>query len=303
LAVTLRRCDVLPIRTQDQELTRFSRDVIHEFQTLEPGGAPGPPGPPGAPGAPGIPGTTPVGAPWTTALDLDLLTAPAQAFNVDGAHLFLGYTWTRANSAGGGTIATDGTTGLAVTPTMNTDFNGAIKTLPFLTLPLPQAIANVDAISELRLWAWISAYNGAANFDVADLMLETNATANANSVSYHASRGIVVGGAGIACHMNILGSNPGFSTSLMAIGAANDVCVVHVPSVAHHDVQLLHGSYAAGWPAASALTPVQGYRGVAGNVNYRNLRADLFGLTLGAHRATSGTALVVKFGRVRVDYR
>jgi hypothetical protein len=233
-----------------------------------------------------------------TVLDLDFTTLASQTFSANQNYTIGGYTWTKVNTANETAAATLNSNGLTFTPVSATDYVTATRTLPGLFMALQQVIPGFRGDMGVRVWAYNSSINNAANFDLAVLAVDTNSTA----YSYVYKRGTAAGGAGATSIINVNSVNAsGNVNDLYAIGAANNVMVLEIPSITGSHWRSFRGSFSGNnWPRMEELTQHNSYT-LTGTANTSGVTPQNLGVFLGAQRAGSGTSLTVRFARLRID--
>jgi hypothetical protein len=252
-------------------------------------------------------GSSSSAAGWATALDLDISAQPLQAMGADGNYTIGGLTVKRENAANDAVaMALINGQGLVIQPNAASDFNNATRTCPLVWISLSQlGIPNLSWSTGIRVSAYVSAANYAANYDNSVVALDGDNTQFV-SASF---RGIAVAGAGQITRRILGGVTTGTGEINVANTAANNVQSVLVNALGGSSVFAhLFGQYAAGWPADSAMgfaggiADAAGFGSTAGGPAAGNAPGN-YGVVLGALRAGSGTALSVTFARLKVEYR
>lgn len=263
----------------------------------------------------------PVGRGWITAFDFDFTAQTTQTLGSDGNFNVGGYQWNKSNSANDASamVVTNGT-GLVVQPVANTNYNGSTRTLPALWLPFAQvpALSQLDSSSALRIWAHIASFNGAASFDDAVLAIDSNTL---GAMAHQGLRGWgLSGNPGFSGQQqingnSITGSSTFVSGNTIAFGGTSNVLVIEVDKLMFGTMKVSGGGYglASGktWPDASnlilwatSIPNTNAYNSFlpASAIPY-NVILQQLGVTLGARRSNSGTALNTTFGHLRIDYK
>jgi hypothetical protein len=238
---------------------------------------------------------------WVTALDLDFSAQANQTLSPDGNYVVGGYTWTKENSAADNVaMAVVNGSGLVIRPVAASNYIAGTRTAPILRIDLSSLISGYLWSYALRGWIYVSACNDNANFDFFTLAFETGTGASTAS-SMQAGR-IRNSGQKLRNYLTYLTTNV---TQFSSTNASADVRVLEAQDgVLSSDFRCWTGTYAAGWPAVTALIP--GLRPAnAGNFNLVGVAAAPTNgnLVLTAGRVSSATALSVTIARVRVDYR
>jgi hypothetical protein len=233
-----------------------------------------------------------------TVLDLDFTTQGTQTFSSNIVYTIGGYPFTKINSANETTASTLDSTGITFVPISATDYFTTVRTLPGLHLPLQKVIPSFRGDMGLRIWAYNSSNNAAANFDNAVMAMDTGS----NAYSYGYRRGFSSTGAGATGLMTINSANPtGQIVDLFTLGTGNNVMVLEIPSITGSSWRSFRGAFAGNyWPAMETLTQHQSYT-LTGTIVTTGVTPQSLGVFLGAMRATSATALTVKFARLRID--
>ncbi len=252
---------------------------------------------------------------WVTAYDVDLTAQGSQSLSADQNYTINSKTWTKVNSnCDNVAMALTSGVGLVIQPknggaASNYDIQaGAQRTCPLLSLPLAQIGTVLTQDFGVRIWVYNSVTNAAANFDNAVFGLDNASGAQATNISYVGVRGYTAASTiGIGCQTYYTSGASGtarqawFATDALTIGAANNVAVLEIPSLAGTTARLRYGSYSSGWPTEANL--ITGRTGVgAGLANITGLTPALMQVVLGAMRFNSATAFSTTFARLRVDY-
>lgn len=233
-----------------------------------------------------------------TVLDMDFTTLGSQTFSANQNYTVGGYTWTKINTANETTAATLSSSGLTFVPVSATDYFSATRTLPGLLLPFQQIVPGFRGDMGVRIWAYNSANNAAANFDNAVMAVENSAI----TYSYGMIRGFTSGGQGSAVRLSVNNANPsGQVNDLFTLGTTNNVMVLEIPSITGSHWRSFRGAFAGNsWPRMEELTQHNSYM-QTGTVVTTAVTPQSLCVLLGAVRAASGTALTVRFARLRVD--
>jgi hypothetical protein len=120
--------------------------------------------------------------------------------------------------------------------------------------------------------------------------------------SYGQIRGFTSTGQGSSTRLSVNSANPsGQINDLFTLGTTNNVMVLEIPSVTGSAWRAFRGSYAGNyWPLMETLTQHQSYT-LSGTIVTTGVTPQSLGILLGAIRAASGTALTVRFARLRID--
>ncbi len=252
---------------------------------------------------------------WRTIYDLDFSAAANHTFSPNGGVGVDsngagpgGFTWYSFGSGGyaASTAIVNGS-GLIVQPGSTTDYNGATRTFCGIFLPLSfiLPVSEYDPSMGIRLWAYASAQNSAANYDNSVIAIDC---ADASGFQYVQKRGHGTAGVGLASYFGNAGSNvSGFLSDGVGMANSNDVQVIETPSLGDAVYSSYFGQYSAGWPAIKDLTPCFGYKdGATAGYGRGGIKTGIvsgIGFSLGAQRAGSGTSFSVTFARMRVDVR
>lgn len=237
---------------------------------------------------------------WQTALDLDFSAQGSQAMGTNGSYTIGGYSWSRQNAASDRVaMALTNGTGLVIQPGTS-DYFDATRTVPLVRLPLSQlAIPNLSWSTRLRIWAYISADNSAANFDFCGAGLDNDATTR----DFLTVRMFNTTG-NIGVRKNVDSVRTDALTSGLTLGATNRVIVCELEGVLPTQMRAYYGSFGAtDFPTLTTLQATAG-QSLAPLVSSGATVPDAMGVVLFAGRATpSATLLSVTFKKVRVDYK
>lgn len=237
---------------------------------------------------------------WITAMDLDFTAQTTQTLSPDGNYTIGSYTFAKINSAHDSTamVLTNGV-GVVIVPDSASNYYTTTRTLPALTVNLTDIIPNLTLTSRVRAWLYISAYNGAANYDAADLAIE-NPTSNSN----YSIRKIYNTSSRFYAGSLYNGSNRTDIYSSVVANTNNVIVVDLIGGVVGYMASQCVGTWSSGWPAPSSLLPVA-LCGV-GSTTEVNLEAagatSLWKVLIGANRNGSGTALSVTLARLKIEY-
>lgn len=142
---------------------------------------------------------------WASVYEIDFSAEATQAFTADGSVLIDGKTWTVANKAAATTFGITNGSGLIIGPsTSNTEYSGANRTCPIITIPVSSLLSSFDLFAhELRLTVYLSAINGDANTELARAGFEvTSAPTNQNVM---VAKGFGLGAVTIRSVFNLAG--------------------------------------------------------------------------------------------------
>lgn len=242
---------------------------------------------------------------WQTVLDLDFTAQTTQTLSPDTTYSIGGLTFTKRNSANetANTVLTNGT-GISFTPSTAGDFINSTRSFPYLFLPFSQLpMPNLDWSSGIRVWAYISASNAAANFDNSILAVG----GDSNSDWYYATFRGFNASQGLWLRRTINASTT--TSGVFGVTLSNSAFQVMGLTVDSLWGATMHGNLTTGtgspWPTyvrpMNMITDGTGAQtdGFAGN----SLTPGAMGLWFGAMRPTSGTAFVSTIARLRVDVR
>jgi len=237
---------------------------------------------------------------WQTALDLDFTAQGTQTLSSNTTYTIGGLSWTKTNSANEAASATIDSNGLTFQPSSATDLNGATLTLPGIHCLLKNIIPNFDLSMGIRVTIYNSSLNNAANYDNAVVGISTNNT----TFGVHVKRGHGTSGQGFQSTYTRSGANvSGFISSGLAPSSTNDCLVIEIPEIGNfRGFKTYDGDYSTGFPNMSAVSPHKGYLVATGTQNNDDLTINNLGIFLGAQRAGSGTSLVVRYARIKVEY-
>jgi hypothetical protein len=257
----------------------------------------------------------PAGRGWITALDFDFSAQANQTLSAgDTQYTIGGLQFFKSNSANeAAPMAVNAGSGLTIQPVSNTDYTSTVRTAPILWLPFSQVpgLANLEWSNGIRVWHYIEADNGAANFDNSIGGIDANDT---GTLAYVIQRGH--GTASICMStLNLInaGSPNGFvAGNALTLGAANNVFMLEVPRLLGTQYNTYFGAFsaAAGLPPAHAMSSyVMDQSGATASAAFsapvppKAITPQSLGVLCSAKRAGSGTALSVTFGRIRIDYK
>lgn len=249
---------------------------------------------------------------WITALDLDLTTQGSQTLNSDTNFTIGGLTWTKMNTANDASpmTLTNGS-GIIITPNSTSNISAGTFTPPALRIPITSIVPAFTSITPLRIWAWISSSNEAANFDEAVFGITVPNAGFPNQMTYNVYRGFAGAANGWGSQITMLDSNVLFTSPAAQPLTTNRVGVMTMPSgVVGGLAPLLTGPTVSGgvWPALQSLTlSTIGAATSASSGSISNSSSGAHALSeinffLGAIRAGSVTAFTCTFARFRVDY-
>lgn len=241
---------------------------------------------------------------WITALDLDFTAQPSQSLGTDGNYTIGGYPFFKSNSANDNTpMALTNGTGIVIIPKAGgTDYFSGTINLPLIRIFLSNVIGNFSYGMPLRLWAYNSSINPAAEFDESTLTLESAGVSSLN-FNYAFKKGFNNNNAnGYITTMNINSSNQGQQNEQAF--TTDNVMVLEIPrGLPSLEFRTYTGLYSNGWPAASALNPHTMYTVSTQNPTTSIGAASNWTMSLGAERVNSATNLTVVFARMRIDYK
>jgi hypothetical protein len=233
-----------------------------------------------------------------TVLDLDLTVQGSQTFSANQNYTIGGYTFTKINTASEASAATLGNTGITITPSATNDYVTSTRTVPGLFAGLQQFVPGLRGDMGVRIWAYNSSINNAANFDNAIMALDTGTM----SYSYCYKRGTGTTGAGSQSFMTVNSvASSGLIADLFTPGTTNNVMVMEIPSITGSAWRAFRGGFSGNnWPRMEELTQHNSYT-LTGTVNTTGVTPQSLGVLLAAQRAGSATSLTVKFARLRID--
>lgn len=235
---------------------------------------------------------------WVGVYELDFREEPSQTLGTDTTFTVGGKPWTKINSANDAVaMAIVNGSGLVIQPGSTSDYNGATRTLPGLALPLSQIVPGFQVGMGVRLWAYVSSYNGGSNYDNAVIAIDTQSSSHGHILK----RGNGTTGVGFEGFININSSNQGFyGRTGLTIGSTNNVMVLESQRWGDPVQYFRYGAWEGSFPGANTL--------LSAKFGQIALAPDTTGVTslnaaalLGAQRAGSGTSLSVTFERVRVE--
>lgn len=236
----------------------------------------------------------------TVAMDCDLTAQGTATFATDTTYSLCGTTITKFNSANDSVAANVGATGLVFTPVNGTDYNGGTRSFIGIYVDLATLIPTYDPGMHVRASAYVSSQNFTANYDGAVIAIESGDT----TMSYVMKYGYGTTSLGQQALFNYNAINTsGFMSESLTPGSTNNVMVLDVPNMGVPQFTSFHGGYSAGWPLGSALKQHRIYTGPAATEDYTLMSGKTYKVSLGAQRAGSGTSLVVKFSRIKIEYR
>lgn len=235
---------------------------------------------------------------YQTTLDIDFSAQSSQTLSSNTTYTIGGLTWTRQNIAnypaagnGGGIAVTNGS-GVVITPQATTDYGTAVRTAPILHLPFSQlSIPNLTWSTRIRVSAFMSADNIAANGDTGELIIESLPALGAVSTRYAlASRGYSGGG-----YLGYNDSSPSPTIKAMTLDATNRALYLEMQLGmigASNNVQYASALQATPTPAVYKLNAIAA----------PSVALSTMGVTLNALRAASATALSITWSRLIVEY-
>jgi hypothetical protein len=261
----------------------------------------------------------PTSAGWTTALDLDLSAQGNQTLAPDGPYTIGGVVWNKINTTNeAAPTAIVAGQGLVIQPASATDYSNDVRSLPAIMLPLTSLtdLSNIDWSTPLRLWAWVSVQNIAANYDGACIGLDVGGTSTspttAGNLVYYAQK---IHDAGQTFLNRTMVYNATANSNSASPNFNNQTMMLEIPDgIAGLASRLFTGAAPSGgvWPAPKTLDPnfYNTFVTATGlNAGATDLGELLSGaalsyasLILGASRAGSGTALSITIARVRIDF-
>jgi hypothetical protein len=257
----------------------------------------------------------PAGRGWITALDFDFSAQANQTLSAgDTQYTIGGLQFFKSNSAGeAAPMAVNAGSGLTIQPVSNTDYSSTVRTAPILWLPFSQiaSLANLEWSNGIRVWHYIEADNGAANFDNSLGGIDAN---DAGTLAWILNRGhgtasICMTGENLINAGTPNGFVPG---NALTLGAANNVFMMEVPRLLGTQFNTYFGAFsaAAGLPPAHAMSSyVMNQSGATASAAFsapvppKSITPQSLGVFCSAKRAGSATAYSVTFGRIRVDYK
>lgn len=232
-----------------------------------------------------------------TVMDLDFTVQGSQTFSANQIYTIGGFPFTKINTANETTPSTLDSTGVTFVPVSATDYTAATRTVPGLFLPLQKVIPSFRADMGLRIWAYNSSINNAANFDNAIMAVDTGSMA----YSYVMKRGTGTTGAGSQVWIVQNSTNGTLVADLYTPNTTNNVIVLEIPSYSGSAWRAFRGAFTGNnWPAMESLTQHNSFN-TTGAINTTGITPQSLGVLLAAQRATSVTALTVKFARLRID--
>lgn len=154
---------------------------------------------------------------------------------------------------------------------------------------------------DVRVTFYNSALNNTANFDNSVVGIDTNNT----TFGVILKRGHGTTGQGLQSFYNRGGSNvSGFISSGSAPSNSNNTMIIEVPNIGNFNMfKTYDGYYNNGFPTPDNFNPHKGYVASVGVQSNDDLTVNNLGIILGAQRANSGTSLVARFARIKVEYR
>jgi len=249
---------------------------------------------------------------WITALDLDLSAQSTQTLGSDTTFTIGGLTWTKVNSANDSSsmTVTNGS-GLIVTPNSASNISASTFTVPSIRIPITSVVPGFTMMTPLRIWAFVSSSNEAANFDEAVFGVYVPNASFQNQMTFNVYRGFSGGSNGWGSQITILNSNVLFTSPAAQPLTGNRVGVMTMPSgVLGGLAPLATGTTvtAGAWPALNSLTLstiAASTSAASGSISNSSSGAHAISelnFFLGAIRAASATAFTCTFARFRVDY-
>lgn len=240
------------------------------------------------------------GLEWETAFDIDFATLPDQTLTGDGAHVIGGVTFTKSGSAKeAAAMAVINGVGLRIRPTQWCNWYFT-ETWPRLYFLLSSVIPNFDNTTRVRVWCYLITANMTDDLDTCVCVFE-NAIAgdykrcgwlhrNEGGTTYYEA----VDETGGIYYVKKAASLP----VVFVLDAADGFPALRIAN--------LYGTWAGGWPAASALSAFS-CRSFDTEPNPRTYPAGLAGcannwrFTLGAC-SDQATHLVFDVGALKVEY-
>lgn len=241
---------------------------------------------------------------WITVFDLDFTVQTTQTMNSDTTYTIGGYTFTKHNSSNesSATVLTNGT-GIVFSPSSTGDYINSTRNFPLLFLPFSQMnIPNLDWQTGIRVWAYISSANPAANYDNTVLSVGTDDATNWYYAMFRGQNGSQ--GCWLRRTINSSSTTSGvFGTTLTSGSTAQIMCI----TVNGLWDNMYHANLTTGTPWPSAVRPMNSLAdstgvqtdGFAGNAG----SPGAMGVIFGALRAGSGTSFVSTIARLRVDVK
>jgi len=249
---------------------------------------------------------------WITALDLDLTAQSTQTLGSDTTFTIGGLTWTKVNTANDASAMTvTNGSGLIVTPNSASNISASTYTVPSIRIPITSVVPRFTMMTPLRIWAWISSSNEAANFDEAVFGIYVPNASFQNQMTINVYRGFSGAVNGWGSQITILNSNVLFTSPAAQPLTGNRVGVMTMPSgVLGGLAPLATGTTVTGgaWPSINSLTLstiAASTSAASGSISNSSSGAHTItelNFFLGAIRASSGTAFTCTFARFRVDY-
>jgi hypothetical protein len=235
---------------------------------------------------------------WRTVLDLDFTVQTPQTFTTNGNYTIAGKTWTKANSTGDSSAAKIDSTGMVFTPTSAAEYAGGTRSSPIMSVKLTDLYSSIDMSTGIRIWAYISSNNQAANFDGSVHGLDNGTT----GYGWAVYGGRTLSGQGLSIQSTFSGSGLGFLDSVQTLNTTNNVLMLELSNVLDMNGSYYYGSWNNGWPAINTMKKAGLYTATSRAVATTTLLSDLQ-LFLSAKRGGSGTSLVVKFANIKVEIR
>lgn len=233
---------------------------------------------------------------WITALDFDFTAYGTVALATDTTYTIGGLTWKKVNSTSDNVpMGLSTLNGLRQQPKGDgSNYNETNFSAAGLQINLAQIIPNLAFGMQVRIWAHNSGNNAAANYDSGTLTLENPPHSNYLLVRGYAS------GQYLYLSMGNNGTAPG-GVAADTQNLSNDVYVLTVPCFGEVEASSKTGLWSSGWPAANTLRSQASVKQTAitpGMATPADWNIGLYGI-----RANSGTALVIDWKHLRVDYR
>lgn len=237
---------------------------------------------------------------WITALDLDLAAQSNQTLGTDTTFTIGGKTWTKRNSTNDqSAMAIVAGSGLVIQPKSTGDWFSGSYTMPLLEIALQSLHASIAIGKRVRIWIYISADNGAANYDAVCFGVSSGSAV----AGHHAERGrtgIDGNVTGITSNLTASSTSTGLAKAV-AINSTSNVVVLDIHALGSPWVTAYYGSYSSGFPAEATLLLARSY--ASGSLDMSGLTPSNMALVLGARRAGSGTSYSATIARVKVEFR
>lgn len=251
-----------------------------------------------------------VGSGWTSAYDVDFRTVAPQTILADGAFTVSGKTWNMVNYASADSVVID-SSGLTINcNATNTDFANATRNAAMVTINLSEVIPNYDPLRHaVRVWAWNSANNADANFELAFLSLDrTQASAPINRMLHMYKKGFIGGLGGLVHYANGAINNGTQGDIQSTENYSDDVFVIQLNFPGDRSYQCLSGVYNTGdnaWPTIPNLRYRWNYSmnyGAPGTVLNMVEATTPFKVSIGAQTVNTSNNFEVTFARIKIEY-